>query len=56
MIETMTLCGFNEVSAEPSSTSLPQQWDKPRDPKILPESVESMVIARPKNLNQKRKP
>jgi len=56
MVESMKLCGYKEVPAEPSSTSLPQQWDKPRGPKILPESVGSMVIARPGNINRKRKP
>ncbi|KAL4225003.1 hypothetical protein ACF0H5_015698 [Mactra antiquata] len=48
--------GFKEVPAQPACTSLPQQWDKPRGQKILPEPVSTMVIAKPGNLKRKRKP
>jgi hypothetical protein len=56
MIESWKLCGYTDIPAEPSSTSLPQQWDKPRGPKILPEPVSQIVIARPGNITRKRKP
>ena len=48
--------GYKEVPAQPSCTSLPQQWDKPRGQKICPEPVSTMVIAKPGNLKRKRKP
>lgn len=54
--ETWKINGFKEVPAEPASTSLPQQLDKPRGPKVLPEPVSQMVISRPGNINRKRKP
>ncbi|KAL4218843.1 hypothetical protein ACF0H5_021431 [Mactra antiquata] len=48
--------GFKEVPAQPACTSLPQQWDKPRGQKILPDPVSTMGIAKPGNLKRKRKP
>ncbi|KAL3887317.1 hypothetical protein ACJMK2_027259 [Sinanodonta woodiana] len=48
--------GFKDIPAQPSCTSLPQQWDKPRGGKIKAEPVSTMVIAKPGNINRKRKP
>jgi hypothetical protein len=48
--------GLEDVPIQPACTTLPQQWDKPRGPKIQPEPVSTMVIAKPGNANRKRKP
>ncbi|XP_063410321.1 uncharacterized protein LOC134693427 [Mytilus trossulus] len=56
MIEQWKILGYKAVPSQPSSTSLPQQWDKPRGPKIKAEPVSQMVISRPMNLTRKRKP
>ena len=45
-----------EILAEQSSTSLSQELDKPRGPKVLPEPVSQMIFSRPGNTNRKRKP
>ncbi|XP_022312022.2 uncharacterized protein LOC111117245 [Crassostrea virginica] len=55
-IEQWKIAGLMEIPSHPSSTSLPQQWDKPRGPKICSEPVSQMIICRPTNLNRKRKP
>ena len=47
-------CGLQEVPAEQSVTSLPQQWHKPRGKKICPEPVSSMVLAKPKEARKRR--
>jgi hypothetical protein len=36
-------------------TGLPQQWDKPRGPKINPQPVKSMILAKLCNPNQRKK-
>lgn len=54
--ETWKINKSKEVPAEPASTSLPHQCDKPRGPKVLPEPVSQMIISRPGNINRKRKP
>ncbi|XP_045189076.2 uncharacterized protein LOC123546672 [Mercenaria mercenaria] len=56
LIEQWKIIGYKDVSALLSSTSLPQQWDRPRGGKIKSEPVSQMVIARPTNLTRKRKP
>jgi hypothetical protein len=56
MIEQWKIAGYKDVPAFASSTSLPQQWDKPRGPKIKPEPVSHMIFARPGNVCRKRKP
>ncbi|VDI40315.1 Hypothetical predicted protein [Mytilus galloprovincialis] len=56
MIEQWKILGYKAVPSQPSSTSLPQQWDKPRGPKIKAEPVSQMIISRPMNLTRKRKP
>ena len=48
--------GLNEVLAELSCTSLPQQWHRPRGSKIEPEPVSSMVFLKPKPTSRKKKP
>ncbi|XP_066275513.1 uncharacterized protein [Branchiostoma lanceolatum] len=48
--------GLVEVPTQPSATSLPQQWHKPRDKKIKPDAVTSMVLAKPTKVKRKRKP
>lgn len=55
-LEQWKISGYKEIPAEPSSTSLPQQWDKPRGEKIKAQPVSKMIISRPTNLNRKRKP
>lgn len=55
-LEQWKISGYKEIPAEPSSTSLPQQWDKPRGEKIKAEPVSKMIISRQTNLNRKRKP
>lgn len=47
--------GLKEPPADLSSTSLPQQWGKPRGKKIQPVAVPKMVIVKPK-AGRKRKP
>ena len=42
-----------EILAEQSSTSLSQELDKPRGPKVLPEPVSQMIFSRPGNTNRK---
>ncbi|XP_076106234.1 uncharacterized protein LOC143074906 [Mytilus galloprovincialis] len=56
MIEQWKILGYKAVPSQPSSTSLPQQWDKPRGPKSKAEPVSQMIISRPMNLTRKRKP
>ncbi|XP_056016049.1 uncharacterized protein LOC130053235 [Ostrea edulis] len=56
MIESWKMRGYRDIPTEPSSTSLPQQWDKPRGPKIKAELVYHIVIARPGNINRNRNP
>jgi len=48
------LDGVKEVPSQAASTSIPQQWDKPRGAKILSEPISTMVIAKPGS--SKRKP
>ncbi|XP_048777060.2 uncharacterized protein LOC125681149 [Ostrea edulis] len=55
-LEQWKISGFVEIPSMLSSTSLPQQWDKPRGDKIQPEPVSQMIISNPSNLNRKRKP
>ena len=55
-LEEWKVGGYKDVPAQPSSTSLPQQWDKPRGAKIKAEPVSQMIISRPVNMNRKRKP
>lgn len=55
-LEQWKISAYNEIPAEPSSTSLPKQWEKPRGEKIKAEPVSKMIISRPTNLNRKRKP
>ena len=47
--------GLKEVPDELSSTSLPQQWHKPRGRKVKPQPVTSLVMAKPKK-DRKRRP
>ncbi|XP_056014374.1 uncharacterized protein LOC125665758 [Ostrea edulis] len=56
ILEQWKISGFVEIPSMLSSTSLPQQWDKPRGDKIQPEPVSQMIISNPSNLNRKRKP
>ncbi|XP_056014961.1 uncharacterized protein LOC130052857 [Ostrea edulis] len=56
ILEQWKISGFVEISSMLSSTSLPQQWDKPSGDKIQPEPVSQMIISNPSNLNRKRKP
>lgn len=49
------LMGLTEPPSELCSTSLPQQWGKPRGMKIKPVPVPQMVIVKPK-MNRKRMP
>ncbi|KAH3826971.1 hypothetical protein DPMN_128903 [Dreissena polymorpha] len=37
---------LTDVPSQPSSTSCPQQWDKPRGSKIKAEPVSTMVLSR----------
>ncbi|KAJ8310184.1 LOW QUALITY PROTEIN: hypothetical protein KUTeg_012049, partial [Tegillarca granosa] len=55
-LQNWILEGYKEVPANPSCTSLPQQWDKPRGEKVKGEPVTQMVIVKPINTNRKRKP
>lgn len=55
-LEQWKISVYKAIPSEPSSTSLPQQWDRPRGEKIKAESVSKMIISRPPNLNRKRKP
>ena len=48
--------GLKEVPIQPSCTSMPQSWDKPRGTKIAPEPVCTMVISKPGNTNRKKRP
>ncbi|XP_062585783.1 uncharacterized protein LOC134247430 [Saccostrea cucullata] len=48
--------GLTEVPSALACTSLPQQWHKPRGPKILPEPVSAMVFAKPKQTPRKKRP
>ncbi|KAK6191227.1 hypothetical protein SNE40_002963 [Patella caerulea] len=56
MIEEWKIAGYKDVPSQPSSASLPQQWDKPRGSKIEPDPVSHIRISRPGNVNRKRKP
>ncbi|XP_046558783.1 uncharacterized protein LOC124267828 [Haliotis rubra] len=56
ILEGWKISGYQAIPSQPSSTSLPQQWDKPRGPKIESEAVSQIIIARPRNLNRKRRP
>ncbi|XP_061190839.1 uncharacterized protein LOC133198955 [Saccostrea echinata] len=56
ILEQWKISGYKEVPSEISSTSLPQQWDKPRGEKIKAEPVSTMIISRPTNLERERKP
>ncbi|XP_062596311.1 uncharacterized protein LOC134257729 [Saccostrea cucullata] len=55
-LEQWKISGYKKVPSEISSTSLPQQWDKPRGDKIKDEAVFTMIISCPTNLDRKRKP
>lgn len=58
LIETFQgfkLHNLTHVPDQLSSTSLPQQWDKPRGTKIKPAPVKDVVVSRPLE-NRKRKP
>uniref|UniRef100_A0A8W8MF45 Uncharacterized protein n=1 Tax=Magallana gigas TaxID=29159 RepID=A0A8W8MF45_MAGGI len=56
-LEQWKISGYKEIPSEPSSTSLPQQWDKPRrGGGIKAEPVSKMIISRPTNFHRKRKP
>ncbi|KAJ8314914.1 hypothetical protein KUTeg_007064 [Tegillarca granosa] len=48
--------GLTDVPSELACTSIPQQWHKPRGPKIDPEPVTAMVFAKPKPTPRKKKP
>ena len=48
--------GLVDIPSQPSCTSTPQDWDKPRGKKILPEPVSTMIISRPSNYNRKKRP
>ena len=48
--------GLKQVPDEQSATSLPQQWHKPRGPKIRAQPVSEVVIAKPTNMRRKRRP
>ena len=50
------LDGLTEVPSQPSCTSLPSRWEKPRGMKIKAEPVSSMVLSRPTNVTRKRRP
>ena len=50
------LDGLTHVPTQPSCTSLPSRWEKPRGTKIKAEPVSSMVLSRPKNITRKRRP
>lgn len=56
LLEQWKISCYKEVPSEPSSTSLTQQWDKPRGEKIKAEPVSRMIISHPTNLDRKRKP
>ncbi|KAJ8306777.1 hypothetical protein KUTeg_015673, partial [Tegillarca granosa] len=47
--------GLTDVPSELACTSIPQQWHKPRGPKIDPEPVTAMVFAKPKPTLRKKK-
>ncbi|KAH3724580.1 uncharacterized protein LOC127853544 isoform X1 [Dreissena polymorpha] len=55
-IEQWKIAGYKEVPALLSSTSIPQQWDKPRGPKVKAEPASYMIFASPTNIGRKRKP
>ncbi|XP_061193625.1 uncharacterized protein LOC133201838 [Saccostrea echinata] len=48
--------GLTEVPSALACTSMPQQWHKPRGPKIVPEPVAAMVFAKPKQKSGKKRP
>lgn len=48
--------GLTDVPSELACTSMPQQWHKPRGPKIDAEPVSTMVFAKPKPTPRKKKP
>ncbi|XP_046545626.1 uncharacterized protein LOC124255759, partial [Haliotis rubra] len=56
ILEGWKISGYQAIPSQPSSTSLPQQWDKPMGPEIESEAVSQIIIARPGNLNRKRRP
>ncbi|KAG5283867.1 hypothetical protein AALO_G00020410 [Alosa alosa] len=57
LIHTLDLCKAQHINAVPvqSSTSLPQQWHKPRGAKVAPQPVTAVVVARAKT-ERKRRP
>lgn len=44
IMKSWKINGYKEIPAEPSSTSLPQWWDKPRGPKALPKPESQMIF------------
>jgi len=48
--------GLTDVPSELACTSMPQQWHKPRGPKITPEPVAAMVFSKPKQTPRKKMP
>ncbi|XP_046570807.1 uncharacterized protein LOC124279049 [Haliotis rubra] len=54
-LQGFKLHNFKEIPSDLSSTSMPQQWNKPRGDKILPVPISQVVVARPTE-QRKRKP
>ena len=56
LIEEWKIASLKEISSQMSSTSLQQQWDKPRGEEVKLEAVSETLIARPTNFAGKKKP
>lgn len=44
VMKSWKINGYKEIPAEPSSTTLPQWWDKPRGQKVLPKPESQMIF------------
>ena len=55
-LEDWILQGYQQVSAQQACKSKPQEWHKPRGSKIQAEPVSTMIIAKPRTVNRKRRP